>query len=65
VGLKLSGTHHLLAYAADVNLLGDNICNINRNAETIINVSKEVGLKINVEKTMCMSVSSPECRLKP
>jgi hypothetical protein len=25
VGLKLSGTYHLLAYADDVNLLGDNI----------------------------------------
>jgi hypothetical protein len=25
VGLKLNGTHHLLAYVDDVNLLGDNI----------------------------------------
>jgi hypothetical protein len=25
VGLKLNGTHRLLAYADDVNLLGDNI----------------------------------------
>jgi hypothetical protein len=25
VGLKLNGTHHLMAYAEDVNLLGDNI----------------------------------------
>jgi hypothetical protein len=25
VGLKLDGTHQLLAYADDVNLLGDNI----------------------------------------
>jgi hypothetical protein len=31
VGLKLSGTHHLLAYADDVNLLGDNIDTIKNN----------------------------------
>jgi hypothetical protein len=31
VGLKLNGTHHLLAYADDVNLLGDGIDTINRN----------------------------------
>jgi hypothetical protein len=31
VGLKLKGTHQLLAYADDVNLLGDNIDTINKN----------------------------------
>jgi hypothetical protein len=34
VGLKLNGTHQLLAYADDVNLLGDNIDIINKNTET-------------------------------
>jgi hypothetical protein len=31
VGLKLNGTHQLLAYADDVNLLEDNIDTINNN----------------------------------
>jgi hypothetical protein len=44
VGWKLNGTHQLLAYADDVNLLGDNIATTNKNAETLIDASKEVGL---------------------
>jgi hypothetical protein len=31
MGLTLNGTHQFLAYADDVNLLGDNIDTINRN----------------------------------
>jgi hypothetical protein len=57
VGLKLIGTHQLLAYAHDVNLLGDNIDTINKNTETLIYVSKEVGIEINVEKTKYMFLS--------
>jgi hypothetical protein len=44
-GLKLNGTHQLLAYADEVNLLGDNIDTINKNTQTLIEASKEVGLK--------------------
>jgi hypothetical protein len=57
VGLKLNGPHQLLAYADDVNLLGDNIDTIEKNTETQIDSSKEVGLETNVEKTKCMLLS--------
>jgi hypothetical protein len=58
LGLKLNGTHQLLAYVDDVNLLGDNIDNINKNTETLIDASKEVGLEVNVEnKYMLCSVA--------
>jgi hypothetical protein len=57
VGLKLNGTHQLLAYADDVNLLGDNIDTIKKNTEIVIGASKEVGLEINVDKTKYMLLS--------
>jgi hypothetical protein len=57
VGLKLNGTHQLLAYSDDVNLLGDNIDTIKKNKETLIDASKQVSLEINVEKTKYMLLS--------
>jgi hypothetical protein len=54
VGLKLNGTHQLLAYADGVNLLGDNIDTIEKDTETLIDASKEVGLEISVEKCKYM-----------
>jgi hypothetical protein len=60
VGLKLNGTHQLLACADDVNLLGDNINNIKKNTGTSIDASKEVGLEINVEKTKYVLLSCHE-----
>jgi hypothetical protein len=57
VRLKLNGTHQLLSYVDDVNLLGDNIDTINKNTGTLIGASKEVGLEVNVEKTKYMLVS--------
>jgi hypothetical protein len=57
VGLKLNGTHQLLAYVDDMNLLRDDIGTIKKNAETLIDAGKEVGLKRNVETTKNMLLS--------
>jgi hypothetical protein len=54
---KLNGTHQLLAYVDDMNLLGNNIDTINKITETFTDVSKEVRLEVNVEKTKYMLVS--------
>jgi hypothetical protein len=57
VGMKLNGTHQLLAYTDDMIPLGDNIETIERHTKTLIDASKEVGLELNVEKTKYMLVS--------
>jgi hypothetical protein len=50
VGLKLNGTHQLLAYADDMSLLENNIDARKKNTKTLFDAFKEVGLEINVEK---------------
>jgi hypothetical protein len=46
-GLKLNGTHQLLAYADDVNILGDNIDTLQKNTEALLDAGTEVGLEVN------------------
>jgi hypothetical protein len=56
VGMKLNGTHQLLACADEANLLGDNTDTINKKAEALIDASKEVGLEVKLEKIKYMLV---------
>jgi hypothetical protein len=57
VGLKLNGTHQLLNYADDVNLVGDNIDTMKKNTETLSDASKGLDLEVNTKKTKYMLLS--------
>ena len=56
-GLKLNGTHQLLAYAIDVNILGGSAHTVKENAEALVVATKEIGLKANADKTKYMIMS--------
>jgi hypothetical protein len=52
-GLKLNGTPQLLAYADDINVVGENRY-LKKITEALLGSSKEVGLEVNQEKTKCL-----------
>ena len=56
-GLKLNGTHQLLASADDVNILGGNAHTVKENAETLVGATKEIGLEVNADKTKYIIMS--------
>ena len=56
-GLKLNGTHQLLVYADNVNILGGSVRTIKEKAEAFVVASKEIGLEVNADKTKCVVMS--------
>jgi len=59
-GLKLNGTHHLLVYADDVNILGECVHAIKENAEILVVDSQEIGLEVSAGKTKYMVMSQDQ-----
>jgi len=56
-GLKLNGTHQLLAYADYVNILGGSIHTVKENAEALVAATRQIGLKASDDKTKYMVMS--------
>ena len=56
-GLKLKGTHPLLAYADDVNILGGSIHTLKENAEALVAATREIGLEVSADETKYMVMS--------
>ena len=56
-GLKLNGTHQLLVYADNANILGGSIHTVKENAEALVIATKETGLEVNADKTKYMIMS--------
>jgi hypothetical protein len=55
--LKLNGTHQLLAYADDVNILGESVHAVKKSTEALVSATKEIGLEVNADKTKYMVMS--------
>jgi len=56
-GLKLNGSHQLLAYADDLNILGVSVPTVKENAEALVVATKETRLEINADKSKYMVMS--------
>jgi len=56
-GFKLNGTHQILAFADDVNILGGSIRTVKENIEALLVSRKEIGLEVNADKSKYMIVS--------
>ena len=64
-GLRLNGTHQLLVYADDINILGGSVHTIKEKADALVVASNEIGVEVNADLNYVHGhVSRSECRTK-
>ena len=56
LALDMNSNHRILTYVDDVNLIGDDIRTIERNADVLLNACKDIGLVVNTGKTKYMEI---------
>ena len=63
--MKLNGTHQVLVYADDVNILGGRVQTIKKNAKVLVVAIKETGLRSECLQDWILGhVSRSGCRTK-
>jgi len=55
--IHIYGTHQLLAYADEVNILGGSIHTLKENTEVLVAATRETGLEVSADKTKYMVMS--------
>ena len=58
--LKLNGTHQLLAYADNVNIMGGSMHTLKENAEALVAATREIGLEVSADETKYVVMSQDQ-----
>ena len=58
--MKLNGTHQLLVYADEVNILGGSIETLKKSTEALVVTNKESGLEVNSDKSKYVVMSGDQ-----
>jgi hypothetical protein len=58
--LKLNGTHQILVYAEDTDILGGSVQSKKKKADALEVTNTEIGLEVNDDKTKYMIMSREE-----
>ena len=54
--LILNGTHQIIVYVDDVNILSGRVYTIKKNTEILVVAGKEIGLEVNADETEFMII---------